>query len=40
MSEKKQLGESRTQKGGNNMSPVNPEPQNARPAPSSEKPKK
>jgi len=30
---KKQLGESKTQKGGNNMSPVNSKPRNARPAP-------
>ena len=30
---KKQLGESRTQKGGNNMMPVNPKPKLARPVP-------
>jgi hypothetical protein len=32
MSDKK-LGESRVQKGGNNGQPVNPKPQNIRPAP-------
>ena len=40
MSNKKQLGESRLQKGGNNAAPVNTKPKIARPAPPPEKPKK
>ncbi len=35
MSTKKELGESRSQKGGNNGRPINPKPQVLRPKPTS-----